>query len=148
MNEESAFLAHLREHPEDETARLVFADWLTEHGKHDEAVRQREMAPGYRALVARSFEGVHVDANGEEVLAEGEGTVWIAERDTCVNIHPAATLPGDWLGLMTGDVTAEEHRHAWRDYPTREALWAAAALAFAKLPPGRQAELLAQEVPA
>jgi uncharacterized protein (TIGR02996 family) len=37
MNQEEAFLAALAENPEDETTRLVFADWLEEHDEPDRA---------------------------------------------------------------------------------------------------------------
>ncbi len=35
MNQEEAFIEDIAEHPEDDTPRLVFADWLEDHG--DEA---------------------------------------------------------------------------------------------------------------
>jgi uncharacterized protein (TIGR02996 family) len=35
MTEEETFLSAIREHPEDDTVRLVYADWLAEHGQAD-----------------------------------------------------------------------------------------------------------------
>ncbi len=35
MTDEDAFLSAIRAHPDDDTARLVYADWLTEHGDPD-----------------------------------------------------------------------------------------------------------------
>ncbi len=37
MTEQEAFEAAIREHPEDDTPRLVYADWLDEHGEEDRA---------------------------------------------------------------------------------------------------------------
>ena len=45
MSEEAAFLEAIAKHPQDRTARLVFADWLQE--------RDDPRAEGYRALGLR-----------------------------------------------------------------------------------------------
>ena len=37
MNEEAGFIEEIQEHPEDEVTRLVYADWLEDHGKLSEA---------------------------------------------------------------------------------------------------------------
>jgi uncharacterized protein (TIGR02996 family) len=37
MTHEDAFLQEVLERPEDDTPRLVFADWLDDHGEHDRA---------------------------------------------------------------------------------------------------------------
>jgi uncharacterized protein (TIGR02996 family) len=37
MNERQAFLDHIIDNPEDDVARLVFADWLEEHGEEERA---------------------------------------------------------------------------------------------------------------
>jgi uncharacterized protein (TIGR02996 family) len=37
MNDEAGFLASLAEQPAERSTRLVYADWLDEHGRHDEA---------------------------------------------------------------------------------------------------------------
>jgi uncharacterized protein (TIGR02996 family) len=37
MTDEDAFLAKIRENPADDTARLVYADWLDEHGQPEKA---------------------------------------------------------------------------------------------------------------
>jgi uncharacterized protein (TIGR02996 family) len=41
VNEEAAFRAAIRAEPADDTPRLVFADWLDEHGRPDEAAVER-----------------------------------------------------------------------------------------------------------
>lgn len=42
MNLQNAFLKALAENEDDTTTRLIYADWLDEHGKHEEADRQRK----------------------------------------------------------------------------------------------------------
>jgi uncharacterized protein (TIGR02996 family) len=37
MSEENALLAAIREHPDEDTPRLAYADWLDEHGRHERA---------------------------------------------------------------------------------------------------------------
>src|SRR5437762_7367117 len=37
MSDEQGFLAAIREHPDDDTPRLVYADWLDDHGDADRA---------------------------------------------------------------------------------------------------------------
>ncbi len=37
MSLEPSFLADILEHPDDDTPRLVFADWLDDHGEADRA---------------------------------------------------------------------------------------------------------------
>lgn len=41
INEGIAFDTHLREHPTDWSARLIYADWLEDHDMPEEADRQR-----------------------------------------------------------------------------------------------------------
>jgi uncharacterized protein (TIGR02996 family) len=42
VNERNAFLDALARNEDDTTTRLVFADWLDDHGEHEEADRQRK----------------------------------------------------------------------------------------------------------
>src|SRR5262245_24393769 len=37
MSEETAFLRAIQANPSDSTAKLVYADWLDEHGEHEKA---------------------------------------------------------------------------------------------------------------
>ena len=54
MNERDAFLKILAENEDDTTARLVFADWLDDHGEHEEADRQRKW-PAAKEWLVRFF---------------------------------------------------------------------------------------------
>lgn len=40
--EQEAFLRHIADNEEDESRRLIYADWLDENGMEDEATRQRK----------------------------------------------------------------------------------------------------------
>src|SRR5262245_56077100 len=42
VNERAGFLKLLAENEDDTTTRLVYADWLDDHGEHEEADRQRK----------------------------------------------------------------------------------------------------------
>ncbi len=48
MTEREAFEAAIKKDRYDQTTRLVFADWLEEHGFDDEAVVQRKWTPKYQ----------------------------------------------------------------------------------------------------
>jgi uncharacterized protein (TIGR02996 family) len=50
--ERDAFLAALAANEDDVTTRLVYADWLDEHGEHEEADRQRKWPAAKEWLVA------------------------------------------------------------------------------------------------
>lgn len=130
MNDEDAFQAALDADPSDRTTRLVFADWLQERGD--------ERAEGYRALAALRLAPV--------ALKMGSG-VWIGK--TVWFFGPAghgarsfprrATLPAAWFENVEKTEGGDQH---WRRFLTRRQAEDAAAVAFAKLPPERRAELL------
>jgi len=51
QSERKAFLKLLAKNEDDTTTRLVFADWLDEHGEHEEADRQRKWPAAKEWLV-------------------------------------------------------------------------------------------------
>jgi uncharacterized protein (TIGR02996 family) len=51
MNHQDAFLKALAENEDDTTTRLVYADWLDDHGQHEEADRQRKWTAAKAWLV-------------------------------------------------------------------------------------------------
>jgi uncharacterized protein (TIGR02996 family) len=55
MDEENAFLAALSANPLDETARLVFADWLEEHGDRRSEFLRAAVAVGNAAVTDADF---------------------------------------------------------------------------------------------
>ena len=51
MNERHGFLEALEENEDDTPTRLVYADWLDDHGEHEEADRQRKWPAAKEWLV-------------------------------------------------------------------------------------------------
>lgn len=51
MNERENFLKEIESHWHDYSLRLVFADWLEEHGEHEEADYQREWVKAFDWVV-------------------------------------------------------------------------------------------------
>src|SRR5262249_46746732 len=80
MNYEKGFLEEIREHPDDPTPRLVYADWLEEQGGSDrldkaefirvqiERERTEEDNPRYPDLAAR-----------EEALQKAHARLWLGQ---------------------------------------------------------------------
>jgi uncharacterized protein (TIGR02996 family) len=77
MTHEDVFLAEILASPEDDTPRLIYADWLDDHGQYDRAelirvqcelARMEEGHPRWAGLEA--FEGDLLAHNGEAWLGE------------------------------------------------------------------------------
>lgn len=130
MTTEEDFQRALDEHPEDWQTRLVFADWLDE--------RDDPRAEGYRALGVRRWSPW--DAIG------GSYSWWDFERG---GRHPSrgdpdpepgfGELPTDWFDALG---PRDYGKNDW-GFESRSEAEDAAALAFAKLPAERRAQLLA-----
>lgn len=127
MTIEEDFRAALNERPDDFQLRLMYADWLEEQGD----VR----ASGYRAM-------------GILGLRPYNAFVWFNETEqenTWTNSRYAvySDLPDDWFNCLAGgefrSTPLQMRYEIGKGLVTADD---AAALAFAKLPPERQAELL------
>ena len=71
----AAFMRAICENPDDDTARLVFADWLTEHGENDRAVfirLQVELAADTLPEASRA----EVQARAEALLGRNRAAWW------------------------------------------------------------------------
>jgi len=117
--------------PDDWNARLVLADWLDEHDD--------PRATGYRALAQLR-------------LCPFVDDVFFWWTTISADCCPAGgvrgsgcTLPNDWFALVELSPSSEQFKPLGAPGVTasRREVEDAAALAFAKLPPQRQAELLA-----
>ena len=131
MTTEEDFQARLDAQPEDWQTRLVFADWLQERGD--------PRADGYRALGRGKH---HTDSWGGEGHCFWRYTIARGTLDAPLR---TVALPDDWFDLLPREVKHNERSANWgalQSY-TRRAAEDAAALAFAKLPAERRAELLA-----
>lgn len=122
MATEDDFQRVLDANPEDWQARLVFADWLQERGDL--------RAEGYRALGMLRLVPLH-----DPAVHNGQSWWWTSLPTT------VGRLPADWFQLLedfgSPDVLIKPITPS-----TRRECEDAAALAFAKLPPGRRSELL------
>lgn len=119
---------HLDDHPDDHRARRLLGEWLTWHGD-----RRGE---GYAAMGA---------CRKEPHCGIRKRLVWFNERFYATFAQGVVKslchcLPGDWYDAMRLPVVN------WHDYDTRRAAENAAALAFARLPAERRAQLLKGEM--
>lgn len=150
MDEEAGFLKRLAAEPWDETCRVIYADWLDEQGRPEEAEKQRKSAPGYRALHVQKITPVlggrhfgdpgFCSARAAEFHRSG---LTSSERATYEEAR-AAALPDDWwvaLDVLLGDKNSVP-RGFWCCQKKTEDIVALAALAFSHLPVDRQRELL------
>jgi uncharacterized protein (TIGR02996 family) len=130
---EEDFVKTLDANPEDWQTRLVFADWLQERGD--------PRAEGYRALgVLQRVPRPYTEGDKAGIWAGAtEFTLW-----KFLKTEEPQRLPPDWFEEIPRDDKNPDDAsgHSYRSRPTRRAIEDAAALAFAKLPPERRAELL------
>ena len=130
MTTEDDFHKALDANPDDHQTRLVFADFLQEHGD--------PRAEGYRAL----------GTLGKRPNNSGNGDVFYenANYRRYGGIEPRY-LPEDWFNLVNLE-ELEGMKPRWsttpKEHRTRRHLEDAAALAFSQLPHARREELLGQ----
>src|SRR5262249_39492805 len=128
VTSEDDFQAKLDAEPDNHTARLVFADWLEEHGD--------PRAEGWRALGARQRKPMHqpegYPAAEIENAPPGSWEWWEEESKD----YPEA-LPRDWLDEIDTKFTyrSNDGRVISQDFRTRREAEDAAAIAFSRLPP-------------
>jgi uncharacterized protein (TIGR02996 family) len=146
VTSEEDFQRALDEHPDDFQTRLVFADWLQERGD--------PRAEGYRAL---GVLGRIPTWAFNQPTGRVPWYLWISDAHIGsltgsfrkrAGVMRTATLPADWcrrmyLNLPKKARTAWNHKHGWFGYgKSRRQAEDGAALAFARLPAKRRAELL------
>ncbi|MBM3980945.1 MAG: TIGR02996 domain-containing protein [Planctomycetes bacterium] len=121
MTTENDFQAALDATPADWQTRLVFADWLDDHGD--------ARASGYRALAAL------------RARPHSTGSHWWSNAaDADWSSHAGFNLlPEDWFELTTPSM---ESQSCHCDFESRRAAEDAAAAAFCRLSAQRQTELL------
>jgi len=114
MKEEDGFIKALEENEDDTATRLVYADWLDEHGEHEEADRQRKW-PAAKAWL-REFCGeedddadayyIGVNALIEEArqaLEDGSLTVECgANQDMCDRLREDCREFWQKVAIVTG----------------------------------------------
>jgi uncharacterized protein (TIGR02996 family) len=129
---EDDFQAALDANPEDWQTRLVFADWLQERGD--------ARAEGYRAMGALGLFPRLAPTHPTRFGFTHPGN----DRAPELKME-YAVLPHDWYDAARAahPEPPRHHNPWWVNLPTRREAENAAALAFAKLPADRRAELLA-----
>ena len=128
MTTEDDFQAQLDAEPDNHTLRTIFADWLDDMGD--------PRGPGYRALGARG--NVPNRMHGHVI-----DWYWSHAVDTLGHCY----LTPDWFAML--DLPGTKYKPELDSVLlSRRAAEDAAALAFAKLPEARQAELLASRLEA
>ncbi len=143
MVTEDDFQKRLNRVPHDWCTRVVFADWLEENGD--------PRAEGYRAMGRqriRAGRKPHSIIGRKVDLPRGPGPKrwffwkWSQIHDSMHRIDvPDSGLPDDWF-LLVNDA-GSLNPDCWRGYAkTRREVEDEAAVAFAKLPVDRRAELL------
>lgn len=104
-----AFVKAIRANPDDDTARLVFADWYEEHGQPDRAEYVRTACrlarlpladPAYPAVQKRAFE---LYAEHYEVWTEGwpDGLEWSFDRGLLTGVcGPLKLIANNWKTIF------------------------------------------------
>jgi uncharacterized protein (TIGR02996 family) len=102
LNERDTLLTAVLTTPDDDTARLVFADWLEEHGEpaFGRFLRAGVVAAKYRhAGVIEDREFFDAAQVLADVCGSGEPGRWVA----ALGLGPSPAVRGDWLWDSTGD---------------------------------------------
>lgn len=134
MTTEEDFHRHLDAHPEDHTARMVFADYLDEQGD--------PRGPGYRALGKLKRRAYRYGESGITAMVKPEHFVGRELNQKADPNHDFARFPEDWYTAIPNS----RQDINWTQFPSRHEAENAIALGFSKLPPERQQELLQDPV--
>jgi uncharacterized protein (TIGR02996 family) len=116
---EDAFQAALDERPDDAALRLVFADWLEEHGDTDRAAGYRWL--GGQGLYPYDWSGHGGAADTFDWYVEGGEAYW--------GVPAHCTLPAAWLDLLP----QQSPPIHWVERETRREAEEAVCLVLAKL---------------
>lgn len=139
MTTEDDFQAALDREPGDWQTRLVFADWLED--------RDDPRAEGYRALGALRKNPYHYADRLPNRPTWGFWNAGAYGAGVAMKDVGRQHLPQSWFEQLPDANSTQDYMQSWwphvSDRLTRRAAEDAAALAFAKLPPNRRAELLA-----
>lgn len=75
MSKKEHFLKLIEDNPTDYSHRYVYADWLDEHGDHDEADRQRKYEGAYKWLTDYANNKEWTEVYGDTEFTERFGSV-------------------------------------------------------------------------
>jgi uncharacterized protein (TIGR02996 family) len=88
MTDKEALLATIAANPMDDTPRLVYADWLDEHGLYEEGAALRRAIhrhSPFESLIGRTIKQVRFDSNGDCLMIDTDsGSIrYEVEGDCC-----------------------------------------------------------------
>jgi uncharacterized protein (TIGR02996 family) len=116
VNERDAFLDALARNEDDTTTRLVYADWLDEHGEHEEADRQRKWPAAKEWLVRFCRE--------HNPPPDEDPEVWVISYEDLLQLGREAVEGADeqGFGLSCGnnmdmcDALRDNSREFWKNW--------------------------------
>ena len=136
MTTEDDFQRMIDERPDDWQSRLVLADWLQERGD--------PRAAGYRAVAVQQRRPLEGEKKHDDGKTHRTWWWYCPHADSpAYSMHNH--VPRDWFDLLPAGEGSESFwpvHTATGGLKSRRDCEDALALAFAKLPPARQAELL------
>src|SRR5438309_11483 len=103
MNQEDAFIEAILQHPDDDTPRLVYADWLEEHGQGERA------------------EFIRVQCNLARLPDDDPRRATLQVREQKLLKEHEGEWTGPLLGLLSGMVTKWRFRRGFVDELAMEA---------------------------
>lgn len=116
VSDESAFLASIQANPKDDAPRLIFADWLDEHGREVEATSIREeVARKDEQLVFGNLKGkvlreVSVNKDRDELIfvtVTGDKYKLYHQQDCCESVN-ITDINGDLNNLIGSPILMAE----------------------------------------
>lgn len=90
MSMQDEFLKALEKNEDDTNTRLVYADWLDEHGQHEEADRQRKWPASKEWLVE------FCRVNNPPPDEDGDQEEWIIAYDVLLDLGRIAAESGEF----------------------------------------------------
>lgn len=115
-DDEAAFLKAIRATPDDDTVRLVYADWLQEHDQEARAEYIRQEVANPKELV-REVGGPFFYRRGFAEAIECDANLWVAVADTILD-QPYVCLREVRLTTMpVMDVVRACRQRVWRRDP-------------------------------